>query len=245
MIGYVRRITSFLPRRWQHALKRNYYGLRIRCGLFGSGEAEYGQLDHFVAPGDWVLDIGANIGLYTAKLSKLVGPEGRVIALEPIPETFELLTANAQLFYFQNVTLLNLAASDLSKLVSMEIPKWETGDNNYYEARIVEDRRGRKILSLPVDSLQIPERVSLVKIDTEGHDLAVLKGMAYLLKRDHPTLIVEASTTEIIDYVCGFGYTLERVSESTNYLFKFDGAQPKLSDEADKRSNASRADTGG
>lgn len=49
-----------------------------------------------MAPGDWALDIGANVGHYTKRMSDLAGPEGRVIAFEPVPDTFAVLCANAQ-----------------------------------------------------------------------------------------------------------------------------------------------------
>ena len=79
MLGFLRRVAALLPRRWQQGLKRHYYRLQHSLGVFKCDEPEYQILDQFVEPGDWVLDIGANVGHYTARLSGLVGPEGRVI----------------------------------------------------------------------------------------------------------------------------------------------------------------------
>ncbi len=62
--------------------------------------------------GDAARDIGANVGHYTSRLSKLVGPNRRVSALEPIPDTFDVLVANSRLLAYSNVTFLSVAASN-------------------------------------------------------------------------------------------------------------------------------------
>jgi FkbM family methyltransferase len=75
-----------------------------------------------VKPGDWVLDVRANVGHYSHRLSDLVGPAGRIFAFEPVRETFELLTANVARFAHANVTLLNVTASDTARTVGMTAP---------------------------------------------------------------------------------------------------------------------------
>ncbi|MFA6235219.1 MAG: FkbM family methyltransferase, partial [Bacteroidota bacterium] len=91
-------------------------------GTFETWEPEYHILDQLVSEGEWVIDVGANVGYYSKKFSDLVGPRGRVIAIEPVPETFAFLASNTLLFDNLNVSLLNLAASDASTIVRMEIP---------------------------------------------------------------------------------------------------------------------------
>lgn len=219
----LKKIATALPHRWQQGLKRRFFAMKLRHGRFTSEEQEYERLAEFVSPGDWVLDIGANVGIYSARLSELVGPEGRVFAFEPIPDTFELLAANAQHFPFPNATLLNVAASDTASLARMNIPHWDAGGQNYYEAHIVANGDGTSIFTLPVDALHVPQPVQLVKIDTEGHELAVLRGMTELLARDHPTLIVEANSGEVVDFLAKFGYESQRDPNSANYVFCFRG----------------------
>ncbi len=65
------RIAAKLPIRWQQELKRKRFRRQIDKGCFYTDEKEYGLLENFVNVGDWVLDIGANIGHYTAKLSEI------------------------------------------------------------------------------------------------------------------------------------------------------------------------------
>ncbi|MFP3999778.1 MAG: hypothetical protein ACLFUN_08035, partial [Desulfobacterales bacterium] len=58
----LKNIASRLPNRWQTELKRLYFGRQINKGTFKSQEPEYEILDKFISPGDWVIDIGANVG---------------------------------------------------------------------------------------------------------------------------------------------------------------------------------------
>ena len=72
-----------------------------------------------VRPGDVVWDVGANVGLYTTRLSTLVGSTGRVIAFEPAPACFaQLQRATAD---FSNVSLLQSALSDQAGQASLSI----------------------------------------------------------------------------------------------------------------------------
>src|SRR5215469_11112259 len=56
-----------------------------------------------ISPGDTVLDIGANIGVYSRMLSRCVGPQGTVYAFEPIPHTFDFLSNNIRKLGLKNV----------------------------------------------------------------------------------------------------------------------------------------------
>jgi hypothetical protein len=67
----------------------------------------------------------------------------------------------------------------------------------------------------------LPHPISLMKIDAEGHDPAVLRGAEALLARDHPTLIVETGSSEVVEYLSQFGYTSEKLPGSPNMLFRW------------------------
>ena len=144
-------------------------------------------------------------------------PEGRVIAVEPVPDTFALLSENVRHFGHANVSLLNCAASDSTSIVGMDIPRWSDGLQNFYQAHIVPRAGGLAILALTIDSLNL-STVRVVKIDAEGHELSVLKGMRKLLVRDQPTLIVETSATETSAWLAGCGYSVQRLPGSSNLL---------------------------
>jgi FkbM family methyltransferase len=219
MKAVFKRIASKLPIRIQQELKRYYFSYLINCRQFMTTEDEFFRLGEWLDEGDWVIDVGANVGHYTLHVSEIVGRTGRVIAIEPVPETFELLVANIACSPVQNVTLLNIAASDAQKIAGISIPKFGTGLRNYYQAQLTEEDSILKVLCLPIDSLNLPHPVKLVKIDAEGHDLSVLKGMENLLTRDHPTLIVENNSPELISFLAGFGYVHEKSGRSPNLVF--------------------------
>src|SRR5262245_46402626 len=213
----LKQIASHFPRGWQQELKRQYYAWQIRREKFRPPEPEFELLDSLIQEGDWVIDIGANVGHYTAKLSRLVGISGRVLAFEPVPNTFRLLAANSRLFPHENVTLLNAAASRRSALAGITVP---AGPEGQYLAHLNEDESGLYILCLSLDSLQLPQRVSLVKIDAEGHELEILMGMQELLHRDKPTIIVELGKREPIEFLVALGYAMQQLPGSPNGVFR-------------------------
>ncbi|MBI4335794.1 MAG: FkbM family methyltransferase [Candidatus Omnitrophica bacterium] len=189
--------------------------------MFRSSEREFDRLDEWVRSGDWVLDIGANVGHYSLRLSNIVGPAGRVIIFEPVPQTFELLSANMARSPYHNITLLNVAVSEAAGLVGMDIPKWAgTGLDNCYEARMTQGGAELYVLRVTVDSLNIPNRVKLAKIDVEGNEISALKGMKNLIRRDYPVLIVEGRSDEVASYLKSFGYSFEENEGSPNRIFR-------------------------
>jgi FkbM family methyltransferase len=179
-----------LPAKWRYRLKVAYARRQIAKGTCAGAEPEWNRLGEWLREGDWAIDVGANLGIYTARMSKLVGPTGRVIALEPILESFSVLVANARYFAYPNVTLLNLAAGDGAAELGMKVPLWEDGTPNYYEAH-VSFNGPLRVVAVPIDNLVLPGRVGLVKIDTEGQEAAVLRGMWEMLKRDQPVVVFE------------------------------------------------------
>lgn len=216
----LKRAASHLSPRFQQELKRLHFSRQIRKGAFQTDEAEYSKLGQWVRPGDWVLDVGANVGHYSNRLSQLVGPTGRVFAFEPVPQTFEILAANMGRCPLGNITLLNVAASDTMGVVGMSIPRFDTGLENYYRSSVTTESSALSVMAIPIDSLRFPSRVSLIKIDVEGHELSALKGMEYLLKRDHPVLIVEGQAEEVHEYLRSLGYRFEETPGSPNRVFK-------------------------
>ncbi len=227
----LKKLASLLPKRWQQELKRIYFARHISSRRFRTPEQEYEILPSLVSEGDWVLDVGANIGHYSARLSELVGPRGRVIAFEPVPQTFELLAANMALQPIRNITLINAAASDTTAVVGMEIPTFEDdGLENLYTAHLCSTSAQLGVLTVAIDSLQLPQPVRMVKIDAEDHELSVLKGMKGLLQRDHPTLIVEDNSPELAEYLLGFDYLSGTCAGSSNRIFWARGQPSPLRD---------------
>lgn len=215
-------LAARLPGRAQQSLKRRYFASQIRRHRFRTNEPEYDLAETLLSEGDWALDVGANIGQYTLHFSRLVGASGRVIAFEPVPATFELLAANVSYSGARNATLINAAASDSARVLGMDIPKFETGPDNFYRSHLSPAGHDISVLCLPIDALDLPHRVRLVKIDAEGHDLHVLEGMRELLRRDRPILFIEDNSEreKIRALLAGLGYSMRRLPGSANTIFE-------------------------
>jgi FkbM family methyltransferase len=225
-----KRLISRLPDNWQFELQRLWCAREIARSRFLTGEPEGEILGDFVRPGDWVVDVGANVGQYTLQLSSLVGPGGRVFAVEPVPETFAVLASNARRFPHLNVTLLNLALSDGAGVAPMYIPRFETGLRNYYQASLATGagavpQASCHVVTMPFDQLAIAQRIALIKVDAEGHDERVLGGMAATIRRDHPVLIVENPTESTRGSLAAQGYAERRLPNSPNAVFVPSGTQ--------------------
>jgi FkbM family methyltransferase len=113
--------------------------------------------------------------------------------------------------------------SDRCGVAAADIPGFETGLKNLYQAHLISvDSRlsDLQVLTLRLDALEMPRKVDLVKIGVEGHELAVLRGMMELLRRDHPTLIVETSSDDVIGLLAGLGHATEQLAGSPNRLFR-------------------------
>lgn len=114
-----------LPERWLLPLKKIHYGRVLDSGA--TDEPEFKVLAHLVRAGDVVMDLGANIGVYTRLLSDLVGARGTVYSLEPIPPTYEILRSVIQRYHLANVKPMAAAVSDHQYLAEMEVPRYPSG----------------------------------------------------------------------------------------------------------------------
>lgn len=133
-------------------------------------------VEQLLAPGDVFLDVGANIGYYSLLASKLVGPLGRVVAVEASPKTFGVLCKNIQLNNAKNINAVNVAASDAEgHLTLYEESHWNRG------ASSTELRPGftpeAVVRAVPLEQLVEDvemSRLKAVKIDIEGGEARVL-----------------------------------------------------------------------
>ncbi|HWZ47457.1 MAG TPA: FkbM family methyltransferase [Herbaspirillum sp.] len=213
-------IVRMLPDRAQRAISKLYFFRQIRAGDFKSAEIEWERLADWLKPGDWCIDVGANVGRYTLKMSALVGPSGHVIAFEPLTRVFDLLTHFVEKGQYRNVTLLNAAAAEQSDLIdiSPDFAPLNTAyifDTNTRTSILKPANQMRESkMGLRIDALGLPHRIALIKVDVEGFELAVCKGMSELIRRDHPVLIVEDhdTNTGVTEFLQQFGYETRRLS---------------------------------
>jgi FkbM family methyltransferase len=178
-------------------------------GAFYEGKMLDLILDNF-SSGTFV-DVGANVGNHSIFVA-LARPEARLVSFEPHPEAFTILSANVGLNrLFDRVELNRVALSDAAGSARIGSPHHNLGGSTL-ENKVrgkselqsfesCDTARGDDVLSGPVDFL---------KIDVEGHEVKCLKGMARLLERYRPTILIEvdASTAnEVADLLGALGYS--------------------------------------
>ena len=150
-------------------------------------------LTEHCAPGDVVLDIGAHVGIFSCLMSEVVGPQGTVIAVEPDRRNAHLLRGNLLGRGLANVVLVEAAVSaERGILPIFRSPFANSGDIRI--GSFPESGEEDHVLAVTLDDL-VPETVSvtLIKIDVQGLDFAVLSSGQNLLARDHPTLVIEVT----------------------------------------------------
>ncbi|MFT0892668.1 FkbM family methyltransferase [Pseudochelatococcus sp. G4_1912] len=160
-------------------------------------EPELHELDLFVHPGDYVIDVGANIGLYTLKAARLAGPQGHVIAVEPGTAARTQLLANLALNPFKQVTVIGKALAEAEGEATLH--HVALGDDPQAFSLIADTTttEGETVATTTLDTLAAElalPRVDLIKIDVEGFEANVLAGARGTLMNWHPTVIFEINT---------------------------------------------------
>lgn len=191
---------TFMPRQILFYLKAARY-IRLVGRFSEVEEPELKVVKYLVKPGDTIVDVGANVGWYTNYLSKLVGAGGKVISLEPIPETFALLSTCVKAHRLANVELFNVGASEVDGSAVMEVPQYASGGENYYMAHIVERRHRstaalqREVTLRSLDSLlgKRVQKAAFIKCDVEGHELQLIKGARETMEAGKAAWLIEVS----------------------------------------------------
>lgn len=148
-------------------------------------------LRELLKPGDTFLDVGANIGYFTALAAFLVGPEGRVIAFEPLDKNVQLIYATLWENRFENVTVFPFAASSAPRLVAMSSQALSSNAGVVNRA-IGEDRTRVIAQSQRLDDLlSETKRIDVVKFDIEGHEMYAWRGGIKLLSKHTPHVLTE------------------------------------------------------
>ncbi len=134
------------------------------------------NLGFFYLPkeGDVVIDVGAGVGEETIVLSKLVGPTGKVFAIEAHPDTFRALTLNKEKNKLDNVILINKAIADVPGSLFIQ-----NADNSLANKITTDDAGTFKIEATTFDDLFDTyklEQVNFVKVNIEGAEQLLVKG---------------------------------------------------------------------
>ncbi len=142
------------------------------------------------------IDVGSNMGIVAASVAKIMGPDYRVIAVEPVRATAARAAATFALNSFNNVDLFEGAISDKNGEISFfQIPGHS--DRASIHADAIEKDQNLIKLTVPsrtLDSIceeQKIEKVGFIKFDVEGHEPAAIAGTRRLIEQDKPDIIYE------------------------------------------------------
>ena len=158
-----------------------------RLGLMGKDrDRVYTKL---LRPGWTVVDIGANQGLYSLLFSSLVGPQGRVFAFEPDPRLYDVLTENCRRNNAANVHCRNFAIGTGTEAKTLYRSRVNSGDNRLAVSGRPDWFDEVAINTAPLDSFMGDLAVNFIKIDVQGWEFEVVKGMTGVLQ-NNPALTV-------------------------------------------------------
>jgi FkbM family methyltransferase len=137
---------------------------------------EAAWLRSVLAPGQTVVDVGANVGYFTVLMSHAVGPEGTVVAVEPEEGNLALLDANLRRNGCENVRVVRAAAWDRAGTLALRRSAVNAGDHQVHPAG------GGDVPCVALDDVLEGAAVDVVKIDTQGADHYVVLGLARTLR---------------------------------------------------------------
>lgn len=140
------------------------------------------------------IDIGSNIGYYAILESRVVGEEGKVIAIEPSPANFTYLKKNIDLQTISNIESYNIALSNNSGYINFLV------DHKSNLSRVVENietSSGGEIIKVPAETLdsflqnKSIGRLDFLRMDVEGHEFEIFQGMHETIRKFKPLIIME------------------------------------------------------
>lgn len=145
-----------------------------------------------VKEGMTVVDVGANIGYFSLLSAKLVGKQGKVYSFEPEPHNFAVLTRNIEMNGYSCVTATQKAVSDSTKRVKLYTSSHDVGahtlrqthDKWQFDSSEAGEYVELEAVSLDGFFKDRDQALDVIKLDCEGSELAVLRGMAGLLQKN-------------------------------------------------------------
>ena len=231
-LGLILEYASRAFSRWDIDVPTRLFGSRIygnpsvtdrRRMLFTAryhDQRERDFVESILRPGDYAIDVGANIGLYTLLFARLVGPSGKVTAIEAEPTNFADLNRNLALNGYANVTAHHKGAAPTRGTLMLHLNDVNLGMHSF----VIDQGSGDvEVDCFPLTELVEPIAPRLLKIDIEGFEYPVLAQYFsnaallpdYILLEDWP----EARLGDVPQLCLDHGY--EKILEYTpNLIFR-------------------------
>ena len=206
-------------------------GLALAISHYGTYEKlEAKVMEEKIKGGNIVVDVGANIGLHTLNMARIVGNTGQVFAFEPDPSNFKILGKNVKVNNYKNIILEQKAVGDKHGRATL----YQSDDPGRH--RIFPQTKAKGQVQVELTSLDkyfidsnLVDKINFIKIDVEGLEFSVLKGMKNILKNNKkikilfefmPKNILETGfmPIELLNYLTLYDFKLYCIDERTEKL---------------------------
>jgi len=184
-----------------------------------------------LGPGDVFIDVGAHVGYFTLLASRRVGAGGTVLSIEPNPAALVQLEQNIERSHLQNVRVEHTACGASRDAVRLYL---HTDSNSSMASLSTANATGGGAVEVACTTLDHLchqrglARVDLVKIDVEGAELSVLRGMGTLMRERRPVIVLELEPRllegvgtpvhAILAFLEDLGYSLAPLGGHSNYV---------------------------
>lgn len=176
--------SFYFPSTWEALLARDYE------------KGSFEMLDRIIKPGQIVYDIGANVGLYALQLARMVKPTGHVYCFDANPVCVYFLQANLAYNGIRNVDILPVAVAEQAKTCRFNLQYSNSHLGMGSESEFWGEKPGQVVdmnaasIDRMIADLKLPDP-DVLKIDVEGAEAKVIRGMQHLLARKKPKVVIE------------------------------------------------------
>jgi len=222
-------VRVLLPPRWR-GIEKLIFAFREDY------EPELAYLGKALFPRAVFIDVGANLGIYTLVASSIVGPAGRVIAIEPSFQSLPILRKNIAINGLTNVLPLSVALTE--KAGSAWLYHGPDPSQNSLGKNPSRNGVGEEVMTETLDSVLLQacvDRVDVIKMDAEGSEELILRGATRVLKSERPIVVFEfqpeaaqrlgLSPTGAWDLLESLRYEFFRTGRH-GYLYRLDSPLP-------------------
>ena len=199
----------------------------------GFEEREMKYINSITKPGDIVMDVGANVGIYTLFFSNLVGMTGHVWSFEPSPLAVSILRENVAMNFLKNVSVVEKLLAD--KIGPIEFYIFDNTGDVYNSIgaseRPVEEIKASKAIIMKSYTLDAfadenkIKKINIIKIDVEGAEELVLRGGVGLLEKSDKLIVLselyEPSLTQcgcsvesLVSFMRSIGFSCWEIKEN-------------------------------
>ena len=206
-------------------------GLALSISHYGTyEELESKIMEEKIEKGNIVVDVGANIGLHTLNMARIVGNTGQVFAFEPDPSNFEILKKNVKINNYKNIILEQKAVGDKHGRTTLYQSDHPGKHRIFPQTEQAKNEIQVELTNLDnyFDSDMI-DKINFIKIDVEGLEFSVLKGMKNILKNSKKikilfefmpenTMEVGFTPIELLNYLTSNNFKLYCMDDKTKKL---------------------------